>query len=228
MRLTCVGSGSKGNCYLLEENDQILILDAGMPIKDIKRCLGFDISNVVGCCITHAHNDHAKSVKDVRLMGLPVFAPYMGEKRKQSVQFGGYRITSFEVPHDGVPCVGFYITHGGHRMIYCTDMEFIPVNFKRQRLTDMIIECNHCDDLMSEDEIKYSHSVLGHASLEVTKGIVKANKTSALSSIILCHLSDSWADEDRMLSEIEKVAGKSVAVWVAHGGTEYILNSVPF
>ena len=225
MKLYCVGTGSKGNCYLLESDGQVLLLDAGVPIKDIKKALNFDISRVVGCVVTHNHTDHSKSIKDLRLMGIPVFAPYIGEQKKHSVQYIGFRITSFEVPHDGEPCVGFYITVGDRRFLYATDFEYIPVHFKTQKLTDLIIECNHCDDLLSSDEKKYSHSVLGHASLEVTKGIVEANKTDSLTNVILCHLSEDWSDEKRMVEEVQGVAGNNVLVCAASQNTNYILNT---
>jgi Cft2 family RNA processing exonuclease len=40
MKLKCLSSGSIGNCYLLECNNEILILDCGISIKD--KDLGID------------------------------------------------------------------------------------------------------------------------------------------------------------------------------------------
>lgn len=37
--LKCLGSGSSGNCYLLSTATETLILDCGIPIKEIKRGL---------------------------------------------------------------------------------------------------------------------------------------------------------------------------------------------
>ena len=75
MILLCLGSGSQqGNCYLLDSGNEVLILDAGIPIKQIKKGLNWDISKVVGVCVTHAHIDHAKAVKDFENMGIPVFS----------------------------------------------------------------------------------------------------------------------------------------------------------
>ena len=59
MRLKVLSSGSQGNCYLLESNGETLILDCGIPIKEIKKGLDFDISKVVGVCVSHGHLDHA-------------------------------------------------------------------------------------------------------------------------------------------------------------------------
>lgn len=50
-----LGSGSKGNCYLIETSKEILILEAGLKWKDIVLGLDFDLSKVVGCLISHEH-----------------------------------------------------------------------------------------------------------------------------------------------------------------------------
>lgn len=49
MKLTCLGSSSAGNCYLLQaDNGETLILDCGIPIKAIKKGLDWNIKDVVG------------------------------------------------------------------------------------------------------------------------------------------------------------------------------------
>lgn len=37
MILKCLGSSSRGNCYILEAADETLIVEAGIPMRDIKR-----------------------------------------------------------------------------------------------------------------------------------------------------------------------------------------------
>lgn len=55
MRIKCLGSGSSGNCYLLECENEVLILDCGIGIKDIKKALNFDLRRVSGVLVTHSH-----------------------------------------------------------------------------------------------------------------------------------------------------------------------------
>jgi len=55
MILEVLGSSSKGNCYILKSAKDILILEAGVNIKDIKLALNFNFRDVVGCLITHEH-----------------------------------------------------------------------------------------------------------------------------------------------------------------------------
>ena len=53
-----VATGSRGNFYIVETKDEILLLECGIQIKDIKKSLNFDLSKVKGCLLTHSHNDH--------------------------------------------------------------------------------------------------------------------------------------------------------------------------
>ena len=55
MTLTCIGSGSSGNCYILKSNNEKIILDCGLPIKVIKQGLDFDLGGIQGVLISHAH-----------------------------------------------------------------------------------------------------------------------------------------------------------------------------
>lgn len=51
--LKVVGSGSKGNTYILETSEEKLILDLGCKWIDIMESLKFDIEKVAGCLVSH-------------------------------------------------------------------------------------------------------------------------------------------------------------------------------
>ena len=63
MELRVLGSSSSGNCYILDNGNEALIIEAGIRFIDVKKALDFNIRKVVGCLITHQHNDHAKYAK---------------------------------------------------------------------------------------------------------------------------------------------------------------------
>ena len=49
-------TGSTGNSYYIKsDNGEILLLDAGIPIADIKRGIDYEVGSVVGCLVTHKH-----------------------------------------------------------------------------------------------------------------------------------------------------------------------------
>lgn len=228
MFVRCIGTGSSGNCYALYDNDgNILLLDLGLTSKVIKKAIDFRISDVVGAVVTHSHLDHSKAVKDFENMGISVFKPYDETKAcPLKIKYGRFQIQAFKVPHDGVPCYGFYITVAGHRILYATDFEYLPCSFRNVRLTDMLVECNHNKELVDRNEAKYPHQIKGHCSLEtLIEKVIKENMTSDLRTVILCHLSQENADPDKMLAEVQKVAGEGVKCLVATAGEEIILES---
>lgn len=56
MFVRCIGSGSKGNSYALYDNDnKILLLDLGMPEKEILKAIDYRVSDVVSCVVSHEH-----------------------------------------------------------------------------------------------------------------------------------------------------------------------------
>lgn len=62
MRLTVLGSGSKGNAFAIESEGTVLLIDAGFSAKEVERRLelaGIDSSALVGIAVTHEHGDHA-------------------------------------------------------------------------------------------------------------------------------------------------------------------------
>lgn len=56
MFVRCIGTGSKGNSYALYDNDgKILLLDLGLPRKEIFKVIDYRVSDVVGCVLSHGH-----------------------------------------------------------------------------------------------------------------------------------------------------------------------------
>ena len=55
MLLRCAKTGSDGNAFAIETDNQILLLEAGVPIPDIKKMINYRIDKVVGSLISHQH-----------------------------------------------------------------------------------------------------------------------------------------------------------------------------
>ena len=123
MELRVLGSSSSGNCYILDNGNEALIIEAGIRFIDVKKALNFNIRKVVGCLITHQHNDHAKYAKAMVDCGFHVLAlPEVIESKElkgsrvkaikigTGYLLGGFRVIPFPAFHD-VPCVGYFIKH---------------------------------------------------------------------------------------------------------------------
>src|SRR5689334_18059148 len=74
MNLKIINSGSSGNCYILESDTTALIIECGVPMKEIMQGLDFNLNKVAGVLVSHEHKDHCKSVKDIVAAGLDVYA----------------------------------------------------------------------------------------------------------------------------------------------------------
>ena len=55
LTIKVLSTGSQGNCYLLTLDNETLILDCGLPMKDIKKGLNYNIMGVSGVAVTHSH-----------------------------------------------------------------------------------------------------------------------------------------------------------------------------
>ena len=55
MTLKCTQTGSSGNNYWIEHDGQILILDAGVKVSDLKKSIDFRVGDIAGALITHNH-----------------------------------------------------------------------------------------------------------------------------------------------------------------------------
>jgi phosphoribosyl 1,2-cyclic phosphodiesterase len=77
MRLTVIGSGSRGNSMVLQYMGETLIVDAGFGARTVLKRLdhcGIEIGNVVGIAVTHEHGDHISGVTSLaRKFHCPIF-----------------------------------------------------------------------------------------------------------------------------------------------------------
>lgn len=235
MKLKCLGSSSAGNCYLLtSDSGETLILDCGIPIKEIKKGLDWNIKDVVGTICTHHHQDHSLSVYPLRRIGIPVFAPYIS-KKPMKIGNGDFRVQAFDLTTiggnwthtdaNGEPCpiYGFLITHPEMgRMLYITDCEVVKWKFKG--INHILLGVNYDKDLIDRDTGKANHVFRGHLSIDTACDFVKANYSDSLQNAIMCHLSSENADSDSFIEKMEKVAGNA-NVDVAAAGKSWDLKN---
>lgn len=234
MKLKCISTGSSGNCYTLTSNNgETLILDCGIPIKEIKKGLNWNVKDVVGVLCTHKHLDHSKSLDDLKKMSIPVFAPYQRIYNKKN--YGRFTIYPFPLQTldgnwthtdaNGEPCpiYGFLITHKEMgRMLYITDCELIKWKFKD--INHILLGVNYDKDLIDRDSTgKANHVFRGHLSIDTACDFVRANYSDSLQNVIMCHLSSENADSDSFIEKMKKVA-YGANVDVAEPNKEWILR----
>jgi len=55
IKFSCAGTGSSGNAFSVTDNEKIFLLDAGLPLPEIKKLIKWKVGDVVGVFISHAH-----------------------------------------------------------------------------------------------------------------------------------------------------------------------------
>lgn len=222
MILKVLGSGSSGNCYILENASEALIIEAGVRSMDVKKALDFNIRKIVGVVVSHEHKDHSKYAGEYEKAGIPVWKPY--ESTLSIVGFGGFEIFGFDLVHN-VPCYGFYIKHPEMGdMVYATDTEYIKYRFPRPN--HILVEANYSTELIDPAAVNREHVLTGHLELQTTLDFLAANDSPELMSVTLCHLSEHNADPGRF----RWAAGEYVKcpVYIAQPGLVVELRKEPF
>ena len=63
MIVKTIGSGSSGNGYALISGEDVLLLECGVPAKEMLKAIDYQTSMVSGCILSHIHGDHAGYIK---------------------------------------------------------------------------------------------------------------------------------------------------------------------
>jgi len=248
MKLICLGSSSSGNCYLLENETECLILECGLPFKEVKKALDFNVSKLVGVVASHSHKDHFGYAAEYLKSGIPVYASeethkslsreYDGQviiRNGYWYQIGGFKISPFECFHD-VECLGFLIEHQEMgKLLFAIDTAFVRSNFKKLGVNHIMCEANYSEaiveDLLSRgliDQARVNRTFKTHMSIETCKEFVRANKTASLDSVMLLHLSNGNSNAEQFREEIQSIVGKDVRVAIADKGVEVKLDLFPW
>lgn len=239
MELKVLGSSSRGNSYILENRSEVLIIEAGISFKEVKKAIDFKVSKIVGVLTSHSHGDHAKYIPDYLKDRVPVFSTeHTAEiynthviKHKVAFNLGDFRIMPFALKHD-VPCLGYLIKHPqAGTLMFCTDTYYVPYKFKG--LNHILIEVNYSKQILRDNINKGSiHPVQAkrvlssHMELQTTKNMLRANDLSQVVNIVLLHLSDSNSNAELFKKEIEAATGR--IAYIANKGLEISLTKHGF
>ena len=246
MKLKIIGTGSKGNAYVLYNEHEALLIEAGVNIKEIKQALDFDYSKVVGCIVTHEHLDHCKSANDLMRLGIDVYTGAKTHQKingdvihrampiasRETIKLGNFKIMAFDVKHDAVEPLGFLIEHKDcGKVLFLTDTYYCKYTFPG--LNNIIIEANYSKEIIdkkygpdSDKEFLRNRILKSHFSLANCKDMLKANDLRQVNNIVLIHLSDSNSDEKQFQKEVYELTYKNVHV--ASNGMVIPFYKTPF
>jgi phosphoribosyl 1,2-cyclic phosphodiesterase len=247
MKLKVVSSSSKGNSYaLIDSNENVLLLECGVPVFEIKKLLDFKLDKISGCLLSHLHGDHAKFVRQYLEAGIHVAmsietaealqinghhrVKIIEAKRKYSSLLNEFTVVPVEMKHD-VHCFGFVVRHQEMgNLLFITDSFYSPYKFAN--INHWLVEANYSEEIIDSEGYGSTNTFVrnrvlqSHLSIENLIKMLKANDLSKTNNIILTHLSDRNSNEREFIEKIKKSTGKMT--YVANPGLELSINKNPF
>ena len=241
MKLIVTGSNSSGNQYAIDSGTEILLLEAGCKMADVKRSIGYRLQDVVGCCISHCHGDHSKYAVEYSRFGVKVYCNEDTAKKKsfaydtckpisadKTYHIGSFSVTPFNVAHD-IPCLGFLVRHPDCGItLFATDTYKVPVAITG--IDHYLIEANYSDELLKQNvwngkinRAQADRIMLSHMSLEYTVKYLRDCEAQNAKTITLIHLSERNSDPDLFKRTVESTTG--IPTNIARKGLVVELNN---
>ncbi len=232
MEIKVIASGSAGNAYRVSDGVTSLLLDAGVPLSKLRPALGFRVSALSGCLVTHAHGDHSRAVEELLRSGVNVYTStgtiealtLAGHRVKRvqalkEIEIGSFTVLPFDVEHDAPEPLGFLLTsrETGEKLLYLTDSYYTKYTFSG--LTHIMCECNYSEEVLRERiEAGAIPTALAkrlrtsHMSLDHFLDLLRSNDLTKVRQIYLLHLSSNNSEAERFREATERLTGCEVYV----------------
>lgn len=219
MKVVTLASGSKGNSTYLETDSVKILIDLGLSLKQIEQkleVLQVNPSSIDAILLTHEHSDHIKGVAFfAKKYGAKIYAhnllwEVLQNKLKDKAVankivlfsddfiIGDLAISSFELPHDAVYCVGYSFINDGKKISIATDLGHTNSRImeKLKNSTLVILEANHDEHLLRNNPkypIYLKNRILsskGHLSNITAAETILELASYNVKQIVLAHLSE--------------------------------------
>lgn len=208
----------------MESSSEALILEAGCKLMEVKKALHWQLSKVVGCAVSHEHNDHAGYAAEyaaagIKVLALPAVQQEKGIKRNaiavelgKAYKMGSFVLQPFEVMHD-VPCVGYMVKQQElGKLVFFTDTFACKYRFKG--VSTYMVEANYCDELLEANieagkvpMLLRNRLMTSHMELHNTIGFLRSSDLSSVRNIVLVHLSAGNAEAARFEEAVMAATG---------------------
>lgn len=230
VRVTVLGSGSRGNSILLDGSDGAILVDVGFGTRTLTRRLaaaGRHPGQIRSVLLTHEHTDHACGAVDAcRKWGWTLRAsagtlaalreaPGGCDVQTEALSTGGvtelsdWTIASVHVPHDAREPLAFVLTDrcSGERIGIALDLghipEALPAAFTRLDL--LVVESNHDERMLATGPYPWMlkrrvGGDFGHLSNGAAAAFIAGCAGRSLKGIVLAHLSETNNTPEHALS----------------------------
>ncbi|RDW15215.1 MBL fold metallo-hydrolase [Oceanobacillus arenosus] len=218
LRFSVLASGSTGNAFYIESDQERFLVDAGLSGKQMDHLFSkvhVDPTTLSGILVTHEHSDHIKGLGIVaRKYNLPIYA---NEKTWKAMEnsigkltldqkfvfgmeevkaFGDMEIESFGVSHDAAEPMFYTFRHSGKKVALVTDLGYVSERIKKtvEDADAYIFEANHDVEMLRMGRYPWSvkRRILGdsgHVSNEDSGLALSEIISNRTKRIYLAHLS---------------------------------------
>jgi phosphoribosyl 1,2-cyclic phosphodiesterase len=257
MHYAALASGSKGNCHALADGERTLLIDAGISLRQIRRrleALNFRAGEVRALALTHEHSDHIGALgvilrrtdwvilatRETRRAAEKAQAVLIPADRWIELEAGrpldweGWRVLPFALPHDAADPVAFRIEAGACACAVVTDLGQ-PTALVADHLQDLdllVLEANHDVDMLREGDYPPQLkarilSRVGHLSNAAMAELLARVCSPRLRRVVLAHLSESNNLPDlARFAAGEVLRGTSVDLHLAHQREPLVLSAI--
>ena len=229
MIFTSLASSSRGNCYVVNDGQTAILLECGISFRRIKKGLGFDLSTIQACLVSHEHKDHAKSVMDLIKSGVEVFASegtaealdcalITPVEAGAQFQIGSLEIMPFRTWHNVKESLGFliYSRRDGERLAFATDTVNLGHTFPGVNL--LALEANYDASILARcermPEKVRKRVVNSHMEINTLCQYLRTLDLSACRTLYLLHLSNAASSEGHFVGRVQQVVPRHVQVVV--------------
>jgi phosphoribosyl 1,2-cyclic phosphodiesterase len=244
-RLFVLGSGSKGNAFVLEHDGAALLIDAGFSAKELRRraaVAGVSLDRLVGIALTHEHSDHTTGVRVLtKQFPAPVITSpgtwhRLGERLAHCehrpaglasvVEVGPFAIEACLTSHDALEPLAFTIRVPDGVALgvaYDVGRPTAAMRYLLRDATALLVEANHDEVLLRMSEYppvvrQRIAGSSGHLSNRASADLLGTLLHPALNTVVLAHLSSSCNTPDHARGTVEpplRAAGFRGALHVA-------------
>lgn len=226
--LASLNSGSNGNCYYIGNDEEAVLIDAGISCRETERRmkkLGLSMNKVKAVFISHEHTDHIRGLSTLaNRYYLPVyitpgtakFGPHLIRHLSRPftagspVKIGGLQVIPFSKRHDAADPHSFLVRGGNTTVGIFTDIGGICDNtishFRQCHAA--LLESNY-DEAMLEQGRYPLHlknrirGGLGHLSNRQAAELFRAHRPAFMTHLLLGHLSKENNHPDTALAAFE-------------------------
>ena len=210
-------SGSRGNCWIIETSDTIVMLDCGFTKKYLfekMNELGIDRDKLDALLITHTHSDHVKQLNAFSY--LPIYSVCKMDVGQRVEAYRSFKIKDLTIvplaaSHDAEGCCGYLFQHCDESLVYLTDTGYVSkANMDLMRNLDYyILESNHDVEMLMNTNRPFQtksriYSDQGHLCNEDCANVLHSVIGTKTKEITLAHLSEEANTPEKALRVVSE------------------------